>query len=67
MHNEAYFPEPFWFRTDIWLDEEDGKESRRTIRKGFAPFSLGESACLGKATAFLETSLTVEDAVAFRL
>ncbi|KAK8084238.1 hypothetical protein PG997_005509 [Apiospora hydei] len=35
------------------------KASRATMRKVFAPFSLGEASCLGKGMAYLEISLTV--------
>lgn len=54
MHNEAYFPEPFEYRPERWLVPDTG-----AMREAFAPFSLGETGCLGKAMAYLETSLVV--------
>ncbi|KAI0017345.1 cytochrome P450 [Xylariomycetidae sp. FL0641] len=63
MHNEAYFPEPFAFRPERWLDDEkDGgfdEETRATMRRAFAPFALGDRGCAGKAMAYLETSLVI--------
>lgn len=65
LHNEAYFPEPFAFRPERWLDAEDdkdggfSKEARATMRRAFVPFALGDRACAGKAMAYLETSLTI--------
>lgn len=65
LHNESYFPEPFAFRPERWLDPEDGKDSafdketRVTMRRAFVPFALGDRACAGKAMAYLETSLTI--------
>lgn len=70
MHNEAYFPEPFEFRPERWL-EPDGHRSgtavsgpqteqqRSLMRAAFAPFALGETGCLGKAMAYQEMSLVV--------
>ncbi|KAI1265338.1 cytochrome P450 [Xylariaceae sp. FL1019] len=64
MHNEAYFPDPFAFRPERWL-EDDGsgngfdKETKATMRQAFAPFALGDRACAGKSMAYLETSLTI--------
>lgn len=54
MHNEAYFSEPFEYRPERWLATDTS-----TMREAFAPFSLGETGCLGKAMAYLETSLVV--------
>ncbi|KAK7942406.1 uncharacterized protein PG986_011519 [Apiospora aurea] len=39
--------------------KQEQKASRATMRKAFAPFSLGEAGCLGKGMAYLEISLTV--------
>ncbi|KAI0152632.1 cytochrome P450 [Xylariaceae sp. FL1272] len=64
MHNEAYFPDPFAFRPERWL-EDDGsgngfdEETKATMRRAFAPFALGDRACAGKSMAYLETSLTI--------
>ncbi|KAK8093898.1 hypothetical protein PG997_000583 [Apiospora hydei] len=65
MHNPEYFPEPFSFRPQRWLDgaveEEDpkAKEARAIMRRAFIPFSLGDRGCAGKAVAYSEMSLTV--------
>lgn len=65
MHNENYFPEPFLFRPERWLGEDEhgeeagGKEARAAMREAFAPFALGETGCLGKAMAYHEMSLVI--------
>ncbi|KAG8162311.1 hypothetical protein KVR01_008076 [Diaporthe batatas] len=70
MHNEEYFPEPFAFRPERWLESymEDGGTDEPSpqiehhvsmMRAAFAPFALGETGCLGKAMAYQEMSLVV--------
>ncbi|KAK9444725.1 Cytochrome P450 [Metarhizium brunneum] len=55
LHNEEYFPEPFVFKPERWLDAASGQADR----EAFAPFSLGARGCLGKGVAYLGTSLVV--------
>ncbi|KAI1413993.1 cytochrome P450 [Hypoxylon sp. FL1857] len=55
LHNEEYFPEPFTFKPERWLDPESNQASR----EAFAPFSLGSRSCLGKSMAYLEVSLVM--------
>lgn len=64
QHNEKYFPEPWRFSPDRWLmrEEEETPEQRgvkAAMRRAFAPFSLGERACAGRAMAWLEMRLVV--------
>lgn len=65
MHNPEYFPEPFAFRPERWLDDgaadetPEGKAARAAMRRAFIPFILGDRGCAGKAVAYLEMSLTV--------
>ncbi|KAH7310803.1 cytochrome P450 [Stachybotrys elegans] len=63
MHNAEYFPQPFEFRPERWLDEAadtaEDKQQRETMRKAFSPFALGDTSCLGKTLAYNETSLTI--------
>lgn len=70
MHNEAYFPEPFAFRPERWLElqgEQSGtavsspqtEQHGLAMRAAFAPFAMGETGCLGKAMAYQEMSLVV--------
>lgn len=67
MHNPEYFPEPFAFRPERWLEGNneapEEKEARATMRRAFIPFSLGDRGCAGKAVAYLEMSLTVAKTV----
>ncbi|KAH9904060.1 cytochrome P450 [Xylariomycetidae sp. FL2044] len=69
MHNASYFPDPFAFRPERWLDNADNGRSggdkafdeatRATMRRALAPFALGDRGCAGKAMAYLEASLVV--------
>ncbi|KAF2963726.1 hypothetical protein GQX73_g9841 [Xylaria multiplex] len=52
-YNEEYFPEPFAFRPERWLDDS------KTMGDAFMPFSTGPRGCAGKAMAYLELSLVV--------
>ncbi|KAI0898631.1 cytochrome P450 [Annulohypoxylon nitens] len=61
-HNENYFPDPFTYKPERWLEatdkiEEGAPGSRRAMLDAFAPFSIGARACGGKSMAYLEMSL----------
>lgn len=56
-HNEKYFVEPFAFRPERWLD--DDQETQRLMNSAFSPFSLGPRGCAGKSMAYLETNLVL--------
>ncbi|KAI0399531.1 cytochrome P450 [Xylaria palmicola] len=60
---QEYFPEPFIFRLERWLEAvgetPQEKAARATMRRAFVPFILGDRACAGKAVEYLDTSLTV--------
>ncbi|KAI0199420.1 cytochrome P450 [Astrocystis sublimbata] len=55
-HNKTYFPEPFRFFPDRWLE---GKETGLANHDAFVPFSVGQRGCAGKAMAYLEMSLVL--------
>ncbi|ROW12524.1 hypothetical protein VMCG_00732 [Cytospora schulzeri] len=65
QHNKAYFPEPYEFRPERWLEPGPGKEiaeqrdARTAMRRAFAPFSIGDRACAGKSMAYLEMRLAI--------
>ncbi|KAJ4393463.1 hypothetical protein N0V93_002675 [Gnomoniopsis smithogilvyi] len=62
MHNEKYFPHPFQFRPERWLDDTEDEEQlgvRALSRRAFIPFAAGETGCLGKNMAYHEASLMV--------
>ncbi|KAG8409229.1 hypothetical protein J3458_019346 [Metarhizium acridum] len=55
LHNDEYFPEPFVFKPERWLDAASGQANK----DAFAPFSLGARGCLGKSVAYMGTSLVI--------
>ncbi|KAJ5674928.1 Cytochrome P450 E-class group I [Penicillium maclennaniae] len=55
-HNAKYFPEPFEYRPDRWLDEP---EKVQLARSAYTPFSIGPRSCLGKGLALTELTLTM--------
>ncbi|KAI1879528.1 hypothetical protein JX265_002482 [Neoarthrinium moseri] len=65
-HNEKYFPEPFTFKPERWLNR-DGKQVApeaavvvpSDAQTAFTPFSVGARSCVGKPMAYLESSLLV--------
>ncbi|TGO42976.1 hypothetical protein BHYA_0004g01020 [Botrytis hyacinthi] len=66
MHNEEYFPEPFAFRPErqqltshLLNSTPTDEQNLASMRAAFAPFALGDTGCLGKAMAYLETSLAI--------
>ncbi|TRX96862.1 hypothetical protein FHL15_002168 [Xylaria flabelliformis] len=59
-HNAEYFPDPFIFRPERWLeDSEDNEATRKAMSDAFAPFLVGSRSCAGKPMAYLEVSLTL--------
>ncbi|KAI1101092.1 cytochrome P450 [Jackrogersella minutella] len=58
-HNEEYFPSPFDFQPERWIDDSTTPERKKVMRDAFVPFSLGPRGCAGKAMAYLEVSLVV--------
>ncbi|KAI1824026.1 cytochrome P450 [Xylaria intraflava] len=60
-HNEEYFPEPFAYVPERWLEDETPypQASNKAMQDAFAAFSTGARGCGGKAMAYLEASLVV--------
>lgn len=56
-HNSNYFPDPFAFKPERWLETDE--DVLRRMHSAFCPFSLGARGCAGKAMAYLEMSLVV--------
>ncbi|KAF2826296.1 para-aminobenzoate synthase [Ophiobolus disseminans] len=56
-HNATYFPEPYAFQPERWLQDDD--EKLKHMRDAFTPFSIGARGCGGKAMAYMEASLTL--------
>ncbi|KAH7110902.1 cytochrome P450 [Dendryphion nanum] len=60
-HNEEYFPEPFVFKPERWLAEDNAPQEneRKAMQEAFLPFGVGSRACVGKAMAYMEASLVL--------
>ncbi|KAI1085856.1 cytochrome P450 [Whalleya microplaca] len=68
LHNEEYFPDPFTFNPERWLESPEAsagdssgenQDARATMRKAFVPFLIGDRSCAGKSMAYMEASLTI--------
>ncbi|KAF2024573.1 cytochrome P450 [Setomelanomma holmii] len=63
-YNDKIFPDPFKFRPERWIVDENGKEgsfaeSVALAESGFCAFSTGSRRCVGKNLAWLEMRLVV--------
>ncbi|EFQ92167.1 hypothetical protein P3342_010328 [Pyrenophora teres f. teres] len=64
QHNPEYYPSPFEFRPERWLESEGTpKKSIEAARSAFCPFSVGSRSCVGKHMALVELTLAVAYAV----
>ncbi|OTB05175.1 hypothetical protein M426DRAFT_140399 [Hypoxylon sp. CI-4A] len=54
-HNKEYFPDPFAFKPERWL--EGHALATKQAHDAFAAFSVGSRSCAGKPMAYLESSL----------
>jgi cytochrome P450 len=59
-HNPTYFPEPFTFRPERWIESPTNPtEAIALARKAFNPFSIGTRQCIGRGLAYLQLKLTL--------
>lgn len=54
-HNPSYFPDPFSFAPERWLDSTKDAPGR----KAFNPFSIGTRQCSGRNLAYMQLKLTL--------
>jgi cytochrome P450 len=66
LHDEKYFPEPFKFRPERWMEPEKGssnieerQEALAIMRRAQVSFGLGHRNCAGKSMAYMENSLVI--------
>ncbi|KAI0437441.1 cytochrome P450 [Xylaria telfairii] len=64
QHSEEYFPDPFIFKPERWMDKPTPDLPARSAaplaaRQAFIPFSVGARSCAGKSLAYLESSLVL--------
>ncbi|KAF4458051.1 Cytochrome P450, E-class, group I [Fusarium austroafricanum] len=52
-HNELYYPDPFVFNPDRWL------QNAKQAQSAYNPFSVGPRSCIGKGFAMAELMLSV--------
>ncbi|KAI2629257.1 cytochrome P450 [Hypomontagnella submonticulosa] len=62
-HNEDYFPDPFKFKPERWIETSVSTAADDDVRpesqKAFVPFIVGPRACAGKSMVYLEVSLVL--------
>lgn len=61
-HNESVFPDPFVYRPERWIVDENRGVSAADVAQAesaFSPFSSGPRACVGKNLAYLELTITL--------
>ena len=54
-HNEAYFPDPFAFKPERWIEADS--EERSHMNTAFIPFITGSRSYAGKNMTYLEVSV----------
>lgn len=66
LHDGTYFPEPFKFCPERWLepeeeapDNEQKKAALAVMRRAQVSFGLGHRNCAGKSMAYMENSLAI--------
>jgi len=62
-HNPAYFPSPFEFQPERWIESEVAKERVALAQSAFCPFSIGPRGCIGKGLAYTELMTSLARAV----
>jgi cytochrome P450 len=60
-HNDDYFPNPFTFMPERWLedDSKSEKSSASLARSAFTTFGVGRTSCVGKYLAYQEMAIVL--------
>lgn len=59
-HNESVFPDPFVYRPERWIVDEDKGVSADDVARAesaWVPFSAGPRACVGKNLAYMQLTI----------
>ncbi|KAK8057979.1 hypothetical protein PG994_008427 [Apiospora phragmitis] len=62
-HEETYFPKPFLFQPERWLESDT--ETLKRMKLAFCPFSTGSRGCAGKSICRLVTTAAAVHLAAF--
>lgn len=68
-HNPSYFPQPFEFLPERWIESESGEKSESNTgvsadavhlaKSAYTPFSIGPRGCIGKSLAYAELGVAL--------
>ncbi|KAF2430043.1 benzoate 4-monooxygenase cytochrome-like protein P450 [Tothia fuscella] len=58
-HNPSYYPDPFTYDSNRWLEEKTPKHQVDVAHSAFCPFSVGPRGCIGKGLAYVELTTTL--------
>ncbi|CAG8978541.1 hypothetical protein HYALB_00012272 [Hymenoscyphus albidus] len=58
-HNTLYFPRPYEFLPERWIEEEAGVEAVALAKSAYTPFSIGPRGCIGKSLAYAELGVAL--------
>lgn len=61
-HNPEYFPKPFEFIPERWIENEAIERVRMdaaTAKSAYTPFSIGPRGCIGKSLAYAELGIAL--------
>lgn len=61
-HNAEYFPDPYTFRPERWIVDDQAGFTKEVVQRqhsAFCAFSIGPRNCIGKNLAYVELSLAL--------
>ncbi|CAG8960244.1 hypothetical protein HYFRA_00012764 [Hymenoscyphus fraxineus] len=58
-HNPSYFPQPYEFLPERWIEDEAGVDAVALAKSAYSPFSIGPRGCIGKSLAYAELGVAL--------